>query len=487
MARRSEIGRSIALCLLAQTVGAAQTGRLVFTDRVTMRSCDPVTTSPCFRLSLRAVGADGTPLSLALPPERLLAESLTVRVDNQDFKPFYASATNTQRGPSRNRIVLILMDISGSMNKRLTTGETRFEAAKAAVSQFLQGFEPGIDRVAIVPFESHKVVETIRSARFLTTLADAQQQLESLPKPQPRNNTALYTAVDECLELLQRQLASSPNAEAQLFVLTDGENEVYPERGDDPGLLSGDQGLQAVVDKVNTYQRIVLTAIGFGDSREVDQEALKQMSNHFRMVTDADTLKHEFSHPPAKPVASDIAAAFTLPGAGRPSLTAATLYLRVSLLLPTGEKLESDETQWSSPEMGVPLYEGRCNTAESGALMEASKAAAPTGWLSVLRPVLVFIGLGGLLLILWFWIPRLVWADQYLGGIPTPQGARWASATTASPRPAPAAASRRAPPGFESAREGGQVPRAPADATRVLPVNLTATRTRLERRKPPEG
>jgi len=481
-----EIYWSVALCLLAQSAGAGQAGRLVFTDRVPMLSCDPVSTAPCFRFGLKAVGADGTPLTLSLPPEGRLAESLTIHVDNQDFKPFYASATNTQRGLSRNRIVLILIDISGSMIKRLPTGETRFDAAKAAVSQFLQGFEPGIDRVAIAAFESHKVVETIQSARFLTTLSDTQRQLESLPKPQPRNNTALYTAMDEGLDLLQHQLESGAKAETQLFVLTDGENEVYPERGDDPGLLSGDQGLQAVIDKVNAYKRITVTAVGFGDAREVDQAALRAMSNHFRMVTDAETLKREFSHPPAKPVASDIAAAFTLPWAGRASLTARTLHLRVSLLLPTGENWESDETQWSSPEMGVPLFEGRCNNAEIAALMEASRAAAPNGWPSALRPVLVFVGLGGLLLILWFLIPRLIWADQYWGGIPAAARARWASATSAS-QPAPVAASRRAPPGFESARDGSPVPRAPVDATRVLPVNLTGTRTRLERRKPPEG
>jgi hypothetical protein len=476
----------ITLCLLVQTVGTAQTGRLVLTDHVTMLSCDPVSTAPCFRLSLKAVGADRTPVSLPLPPEGRLVESLTIHVDNQDLKPFYASATNAQRAPSRNRIVLILIDISGSMNKRLPTGETRFEAAKAAVSQFLQGFEPGVDRVAILPFESHKVVETIRSARFLTTLSDTQRQLESLPKPQSRNNTALYTAVDEGLELLQHQLESGTNAEAQLFILTDGENEVYPERGDDPGLLAGDEGLHAVVDKVNAYKRVTVTAVGFGDAREVDQEALKAMSNHFRMVTDAEALKRAFSHPPAKPVASDIAVGFTLPWADRASLTARTLYLRVSLVLPTGENLESDETQWSSPEMGMPLFEGRCNNAEIGALMEASKAAAPTGWLPVLRPVLVFVGLGGLLLTLWLWIPRLIWADQYLGGIATPARARWASATSSS-QPPHVAASRRAPPGFESAEDGGAVPRAPVDATRVLPSNLTTTRIRLERRKPPEN
>ena len=75
----------------------------------------------------------------------------------------------------------MLIDISGSMNRPVATGQTRFEAAKAAISSFLEGFQDGVDRVAVVPFESHHVESTIRSARFATT--PGRRPLQQHPSP----------------------------------------------------------------------------------------------------------------------------------------------------------------------------------------------------------------------------------------------------------------------------------------------------------------
>jgi len=44
--------------------------------------------------------------------------------------------------------------------------------------------------------------------------------------------------------------------------------------------------------------------------------------------------------------------------------------------------------------------------------------------MALLRPVLVFAGLGVLLLIMWFWVPWLVWPERYMGVAPS--SARWA-------------------------------------------------------------
>jgi len=35
--------------------------------------------------------------------------------------------------------------------------------------------------------------------------------------------------------------------------------------------------------------------------------------------------------------------------------------------------------------------------------------------MALLRPVLVFAGLGVSILILWFWVPWLVWPERYMG------------------------------------------------------------------------
>ena len=37
---------------------------------------------------------------------------------------------------------------------------------------------------------------------------------------------------------------------------------------------------------------------------------------------------------------------------------------------------------------------------------------ATSGWISIVRPVAVFCGLGLLLIVLWFWVPRLIWPEQ---------------------------------------------------------------------------
>ena len=108
---------------------------------------------------------------------------------------------------------------------------------------------------------------------------------------------------------------------------------------------------------------------------------------------------------------------------------------------------------------------------------------------SILRPVLVFVSLGVTILILWFWVPRLVWPDQYVGDVPVRASARkWSSGQTMVSRSggpaAPPGASRTAPPGFT--RPGGRSSapeRGVSDPTIVRPRSDMGTRTRLEGRR----
>ena len=100
---------------------------------------------------------------------------MRVSIDGQPVTPFYASAGGEQL-KVRPRLALILLDISGSMNLRLASGQTRFEAAKASIAQFLADFQDGVDRVAVVPFESHHVEAGVRGAVF----ANAREQASLL-------------------------------------------------------------------------------------------------------------------------------------------------------------------------------------------------------------------------------------------------------------------------------------------------------------------
>ena len=472
----------LALLPLCASGGTAQEGRLIPTDKVSMLNCDPFTV-PCFRVRLKVTDPLGGPMAIALPSDSELANTLRVTIGDQEITPFFAASVGQtqQRGPSRT--ILFLIDISGSMNKPLESGETRFQAAKAALEEYLQGFQEG-DRVAIAAFQSRHVQEGIDSAKFATSREEVQRQIEALPAPERQNNTALYSAFDLGLDKLEGMVQGNPgSSEYQLYVLTDGENDVG-NRGDDPGLLAGDDGLKTVESKVHAYSHIQVNAIGFGDTREVDEAALKEITNRYNMFTDAAGLK-QFFRPlkPPPPVSKGLQLTFKSPWSDRAWLAARTLHLRVSMQVPAGATLGSEDITWSAPQMGQPLYEGKCEPAEGSALLNSTAAVAPLGWPSILRPVGVFALLAVAILLLWFWVPRLVWPEGYWGKFQPQPVARWTPATMVAPQAAPVA-KRQAPPGFQKEREAAQAPqRAPADATRVVPINQMGTRTRLELRR----
>jgi Mg-chelatase subunit ChlD len=458
---------SIPMGLRAQNIAQ----RLDFSDNIRMVSCDPVSTAPCFRLKFNLVDAQGAPSPAQIPAPEKLAQSITIRVEDQPVTPFFALMQGGEGRAVRRRTALVLVDISGSMNRKLPSGQTRFDAAKAALSSFLEGFEKDADRVAVVPFESHQVEPTIRGARFASTKEEALQQVQTLPRPKSNNNTGLYSAVAIGLDVLSAELkakaAGAESVEGLLMVMTDGTNEVLS--GDDTGLLAGPVGLQQVATKVQAFG-IQVIGVGFGDPKEIDETALRQISTRYQMAADVANLKKIFAV--ARTLLSNrIQATFTSPWADRASLAGKTLHVSVQLKLPTGQLLSSDQRIWSTPQIGVPLYESHCDTDEMRALVQSAPPPG-TGWMSVLRPVLVFLGLGTLLLILWFWIPRLIWAEQYIGIVPTQ---RWESQAAPIGK-----AIKPAPPGFDAGKPDYRAPRAPSDPT----VRRDFTKTRLE---PPPG
>ncbi|MFZ0964830.1 MAG: vWA domain-containing protein [Terriglobia bacterium] len=423
------------------------------------------------------------PIAVPLPPDNELTNSIRVIVEDQGATPFFVASFGQTRPQIPTRTALFLIDTSGSMNKRLDTGETRFEAAKEALEEYLQGFQEG-DAVAIAAFQSRHVQDGIVSAKFATSREEARRQIEDLPAPEARNNTALYSAFDLGLEKLMSVPRNNPeSSDLQLYVLTDGENDVG-NPGDDPGLLAGDDGRKTLESKVRAYSHIQVNAIGFGDPREVDEAALKEITNRYHMFTGAADLKRFFKPPePALPISKGLQVTFKSPWSDRAWLAARTLHVRVSMQLPGGATLASDDITWSAPSIGQPLYEGKCETVEENALLNGGSAIAPAGWTPILRPVGVFALLAVAILLLWFWVPRLVWPEAYGGGFQPPQVARWTPATRAIPQAVPVA-KRPAPPGFQQDREAAGSPqRAPADATRVIPVNRMGTRTRLELRR----
>jgi Ca-activated chloride channel family protein len=458
-------------------VGAAwsQSQRLDFADRIHLVSCDPSTTKPCFRAAFNAVDAQGSPLDLNLPPAMDLHRQMKVKLDNQEIDPFFAVSQTGQSKALRGRLALILVDISGSMNHLLPSGRTRFQTAQEALQQFLDGFDSSVDRVAIVAFESHNVAGQIQAAQFATSKADALAQIQALPGPRPKNNTALYSAVVLGLQVLAQQAGSAAGSpETLLIVMTDGKNEVY--KGDDAGLLDGPSGLQQAANAVQASGTQVI-GIGFGDPGGIDTAALRQLSTKLYMAEDLNRLKQAFSF--ARTLQTNrIVITFTAPVDDRSSLEGRTFHVSAVLNLLDGRHLESGEKIWSAPEMSVPSFDGKCDTEELKAALQIVPSSG--NWLTMLRPLLVFFGLGTALLVLWFWVPRLVWPEQYIGTFATQGGGsmRWAdkSQVWSKSRARP---SRPAPPGFETRKGGAPPPRVPADRTVVQP---DFSKSRLQKR-----
>jgi hypothetical protein len=461
---------------LVATIGLAQSGGLDFADRIRLVSCDPSTPKPCFRAAFNSVDAQGSPLDLSLAPAQDLHRLLKIKIDNQEVDPFFAIAQTGQSKTVRGRLALILVDISGSMNKTLPSGQTRFQTAQEALQQFLDGFDNSVDRVAIVPFESHEVASQIKAARFASTKADALLQIQSLTTPLPKNNTALYSAVVLGLQVLAQQGATAAGSpETLLIIMTDGKNEVY--KGDDDGLLDGPAGLQQAAAAVQASGTPVI-GIGFGDPGSIDTAALRQLSTKLYMAEDLSRLKQAFSF--ARTLQTNrILATFVAPVDDRTSLEGRTYHISAELRLPDGRLLQSGDKVWAAPQMSVPSFDGKCDTDELKAALQIVPSS--TNILSLLRPVLVFLGLGTLLLVLWFWVPRLVWPEQYIGTFSTQGGGgmKWADRSQVWSKSRAARPSRPAPPGFETRRDAVAAPRVPGDRTIVQP---DFSKSRLQRR-----
>jgi Mg-chelatase subunit ChlD len=492
--------RSAALLLSFSLAGHAQEGgsarsstgvHLQFADKIRLVTCDPASKTPCFRLKVNLVDGNGAPVDATLPAPEKLAQSIAVTADNQQVTPFYASASSG-RGKSRlrQRIAMILIDTSGSMNQRLSSGQTRFAAARAAAETFGEGFAEGSDQIAIAPFASRNVVPTIRSTPFARTIQELRGEIEALPEPQPRNNTALYSAVDAAISVLKDQARAAGNdAELLLLTMTDGENDVRA--GDDPGLLEGAAGLDTIGRRVKD-SGIQAIGVGFGDRTSLDEAALRQISTQTYLVNEPAELKRVFSFARAQ-LNDRLEITFSSPWKDRAALAGRTIPMSVTLRMPDGRELAGGQSSWQAPDIGTPVYEARCSAEESRAVLVTAEAAESSGWFAVLRPAIVFAGFSLVFFILWFWAPRLIWPDRYLGDLQSIYyRRRWLGAGRPSRKGRPHGSDTRReernwghpqpplPAGF-SGKHGPVIrDRSPGEATYVQPRPDTGTRTRVD-------
>jgi len=388
-------------------------GRLESRDKVRMVQADDYTLTPLFRMQFKL--PEGVPKPKGDP-----RDAIEIREDQNKYKPFYVAFSGDTAKPSSTsqRYALLVIDISGSMKNRVSGKETRYESAKSAARAFLEkAFTPGVDYVAIVPFESHGVEAGVQAASFVGDLEGARRQIEALP--QPVGNTGLFSATSVALDVLDRIKKQDISRSVTLVVLTDGKNDVK-NKGDDEGLLDGEEGLAQLEKKVATLQ-LPVTAIGFGDERDIDVRALRTIDSEHKvhLATSREVLADMFEK-----VKQDLVDQFQLAFAtkwtevgqlpkGRP------ISFQVSLKTADGKQIESLPVAFDVPAFGNAGFEGRLTMDELGEWKKVpppSKPALPVDIL--IRRFLIMGILGAVLAVLWFGMPRLVWPERYLNWQP---------------------------------------------------------------------
>lgn len=458
-------------CCMAQD----QPAYLRTLQTVDLVDCAPVTQIPCFRVGFTPATADGAPAAVALPAKSRLLQSVRIESATGSIAPFYVSTGSSPVTHLRPRVVLIEVDISGSMNEEAAPGVTRFDAARAAIAGYLNNLQDSVDEVAIVPFESHDVIATIRSAVFTSKHSDAVAQLKALPAPDPKNNTALYQAVFSGVETVQNEMSSltqrggsASDFRPTLIVMTDGKNELN--KGDDPELLDGPLGLQQAATKVHTSGFDVI-GIGFGERDQIDADALQKLSTRYFLAADPTELARALrSSEPLHTAA--LQATFLSPWTDRALLAAHDPVFTVSMTLPDGRELRSSPLRYIAPAMGTPQPAGGA-TAEELETLLTSRPPAVSGWDPLVRSLLVFAGFAALLVCLWFWVPRMVWPG--VSSIPVQNWTRkWNR-----DKPVQASAMQlraQAPEGFEGTEKAEFGQRLPSQITQVQPRTGVPTR-----------
>ncbi|HEY4050707.1 MAG TPA: vWA domain-containing protein [Acidobacteriaceae bacterium] len=478
--------RALAVILAAtgwqQTFAHGQTSSLDFLTKPALIECEPESGEPCFRIKLGFVDETGKPVNVQLPPAGQLAPHIEVQVDGQAVRPFYAVATSGRSDQTRRpQTTLLLFDVSGSMLTSDLGGQSRFEAAKGAAAEYLKNFSDGQDLVAIVPFASRNVEKTIAAAHFVSTRAAAQAELDALPRPEARNNTALYSAVRAAVELLRRH--GRPDAEQpRLLLLTDGTNDVHPRSGDDQGLLTGPSGLATAAAAVR-QSGVDVQPIGLGDRQSIDEVAITQLGTRPPLITfDVDAL-HKAFQVRQLPQDGSLTVTLTAPESlgSRTLLAGRVVRFRVKVALTDGSMLvENRQALWVAPPLATPSFEANSTNAEQHAFLEYARLDH-TSLLFVLRPFFIFAGCGAVLALLWFGLPRLLWPERYDNRAARPVRPEYWPSAEPSSRRAGQPAFRQAPPGFEAAVRGARAPiRSPGEHTIVRSVTeFDPTKTRL--------
>jgi len=426
-------GLAALVVVLTAATAHAQNIRLEFAGKPRLIDCDG---EACFRIDVRGVDAQGQPVTLDDKTRFAVAQA------DADLDVVQQQAVS--RGPTRapvRRSFFILFDTSGSMNERLTGGETKYTIARRQLERLSDTMQEGVDQIAIAPFDSQHVVDRIRAADFQSTRAGVRRQIAKL-QPNQHGNTALFTAVYEALKILQPR--AREDSQISLIVFTDGQNDVN-HRNDDRGLLTGESGLRAVTDLAQDVG-ITIYTIGYGmpGATSFDEAALQALkypttaSNYFN-ARDEARLRQIFDAI-VRRSATGVRLLVTRLPQRREQLSGQSITFRV-----TNGQLSGESPAWQGNPLMTPPFEGALTPEERKAWIlykaRPSDGARPTPWPPYLIRLLVLIFYSAALAALWFGLPRLIWPERYI-----PKPAFRTPAARAPQRPGPMPARPGAPP-----------------------------------------
>jgi Ca-activated chloride channel family protein len=395
----------------------AQTGRV---RMLRQNSGDP---RPFFRVDFNLRDRNGNPAEYD-PPRNAEELKKAIRISGDisqklEFEPFYAAGSSGDATQAAASEMMLLVDVSGSMKASMGPDTNRLQVAKEAAQRLLQGFRPGMDRIAIVPFESRRVRERIQNADFVDSPEAAARQIESLSLGDEKGNTALYSATETAVRLLQERQKQDPSRQFLLAVLTDGDNDVHPERGDDRGLL-GVEGREQLKKTINEAGIPVYT-IGVGNpgGKSFNEAVLREMAADGGSYFLADTREKLNSILDILRRSLKDRLRITFYIANRRGCDRQTsIRFKVRLTAPGKGMVESGDLLWTCGMAGC-APEGDLDETERTALLRLpSRLPECNPWGILLRR----LGLAALLSLglaaFWFFVPRLMWPRPRMPVIP---------------------------------------------------------------------
>jgi hypothetical protein len=140
----------------------------------------------------------------------------TVWLASVAFFNFFAAATaDAQEG----RSIALILDASGSMNAKLASGQTRIEAAKAAVAAFVEKLDPKVRlSYRVYGHQSPTKERNCKDTELLVDFGTAAANKNAILAKTKDVKAQGYTPITHVIQLAAAEVAKEPGARAVVLV-----------------------------------------------------------------------------------------------------------------------------------------------------------------------------------------------------------------------------------------------------------------------------